>query len=295
LTVEGFTPRGDDDSTSSLNEVGPGYFRTMGMPLVTGREFTESDRLGAPKVAVVNEAFVRHFIGNRNPIGVGVLRGSDSKVKFDTLIVGVVKDARYSSLRDPIPPVYYTPYAQSPRQRSMYFYVRTAIDPAQTASAIRGAVASLDPNLPIVNMRTMQAQLDANMANERLLSMLTGAFAGLATLLAAIGLYGVLAFNVARRTREIGIRMALGASAPQVRRLVVRDVALIIGIGLAAGAWAAAAAGRLIKSVLFETGPADPWIFVSAAAVLAVIALAAAYVPVRRATAVDPMIALRYE
>lgn len=295
MTVDGFTPRGDDDSQSSLNEVGPDYFRTMGMPLVAGREFTENDRVGAPKVAIVNEAFVKHFIGNRNPMGVGVYRGGGSNVKFDTTIVGVVKDARYSSLRDPIPPVYYTPYAQSPRQRSLYFYVRTAIDPVQSASAIRGAVASLDPNLPIINMRTMQAQLDANMANERLLSMLTGAFAGLATLLAAIGLYGVLAFNVARRTREIGIRMALGASAPQVRRLVVREVSVIIGIGLAAGLGAAAAAGQLIQSVLFETKPADPWIFASAAAVLGVIALAAAYVPARRATGVDPMIALRYE
>jgi ABC-type antimicrobial peptide transport system permease subunit len=207
----------------------------------------------------------------------------------------VVKDARYSSLRDPIPPVYYTPFAQSPRQRSMYFYVRTAIDPAQIASAIRGAVASIDPNLPIVNMRTMEAQLDANMATERLLALLTGAFAGLATLLAAIGLYGVLAFNVARRTREIGIRMALGASATQVRGLVVREVAAIIVIGLVVGLGAAYAAGELVKSVLFETAPADPWIFASAAAALGVIALAAAYLPARRATGVDPMIALRYE
>jgi predicted permease len=295
LTVQGFTPRGDSDSDSALNEIAPDYFRTMGVPLVSGREFTDSDRLGAPKVAVVNEAFVRHFIGNRDPIGVGVFRGGGPDVKFDTLIVGVVKDARYSSLRDPIPPVYYTPYAQSPRFRSMYFYVRTALDPAQIGSAIRGAVASLDPNLPIVNMRTMQAQLDANMANERLLSLLTGAFAGLATLLAAIGLYGVLAFNVARRTREIGIRMALGASARQVRALVVREVAAIIVIGLATGLGAAYAAGELVKSVLFETPPADPWIFASAAAALGVIALAAAYVPARRATGVDPMIALRYE
>jgi putative ABC transport system permease protein len=295
MTVEGFTPRGDDDANSSLNEVGPGYFRTMGIPLIAGREFGENDRAGAPKVAIVNEAFVRHFIGNRNPIGVQLMRGSDTRIKYDTTIVGVAKDAHYSSLRDPTPPVYYTPYAQIQRQRSLYFYVRTAIDPAQMASAIRGAVASLDPNLPIVNLRTMQAQLDANMANERLLSLLTGAFAGLATLLAAIGLYGVLAFNVARRTREIGIRMALGAGAAQVRGLVVREVAVIIVVGLAAGLGGAYAAGALIKSMLFETPSADPWIFASAAAALGVIALAAAYVPARRATGVDPMIALRYE
>jgi ABC-type antimicrobial peptide transport system permease subunit len=191
--------------------------------------------------------------------------------------------------------VYYSVYAQARQQRNMNFYIRTAADPLQAASAVRGAVASFDPNLPLVNLRTMQAQIDANVANEWLLSMLTGAFASLATLLAAVGLYGVLAFNVARRTREIGIRMALGAGAAQVRRLVVREVLVIIGIGTAVGLTAAWFAGALVQSVLFGTQPADPWIFASAAAVLAVIALAAAYVPVRRATGVDPMIALRYE
>jgi predicted permease len=295
MTVQGFTSKGDGDDESSFNEIGPDYFRTLGIPLIAGREFTDSDRLGAPKVAIVNEAFVRHFIGNRNPIGVGVFRGGGKDIKFDTFIVGVVKDAKYSTMKEAPPPVYYSASAQSPRQRNMNFYVRTATEPAHLASAIRGAVASLDPNLPIVNLRTMQAQIDANMANERLLSLLTGTFAGLATLLAAIGLYGVLAFNVARRTREIGIRMALGASAPQVRRLVVREVLVIIGLGLATGLAAAWFAGRLIESVLFQTKPADPWIFVSAAAVLGIIALVAAYVPVRRATTVDPMIALRYE
>jgi ABC-type antimicrobial peptide transport system permease subunit len=144
-------------------------------------------------------------------------------------------------------------------------------------------------------MRTLQAQIDANVASERLLSILTGTFAALATLLAAIGLYGVLAFNVARRTREIGIRMALGATTPQVRGLVVREVAVMIGVGMAVGLGSAIAAGRLIESILFETRPADPWILVTAAAILALIALVAAYVPARRATAVDPMIALRYE
>jgi ABC-type antimicrobial peptide transport system permease subunit len=206
-----------------------------------------------------------------------------------------VKDSIYSNMREPAVPVYYSVAAQARQQRSMNFYVRTVADPLQAARAVRGAVGSLDPNLPLVNLRTMQAQIDANVANERLLSMLTGAFAGLATLLAAVGLYGVLAFNVARRTREIGIRMALGAGAAQVRRLVVREVLVIIGIGTVLGLTAAWFAGALVQSVLFGTQPADPWVFASAAAVLGIIALAAAYVPVRRATGVDPMIALRYE
>jgi predicted permease len=292
MTVEGFTPNGDGDDNCRFNEVGPDYFRTVGIPLIAGREFADTDRAGAPKVAVVNEAFVRHFITNRPAIGTQVMRGSDTRIKYDTVIVGVVKDAIYSNMRDPVYPVYYSVAAQA---RNMNFYVRTVTDPLQAVSAVRGAVASFDPTLPLVSLRTMQAQIDANVANERLLSMLTGAFAGLATLLAAVGLYGVLAFNVARRTREIGIRMALGAGVAQVRRLVLREVLIIIGAGTAVGLAAAWFAGALVQSVLFGTQPADPSIFASAAAALGVIALAAAYVPVRRATGVDPMIALRYE
>jgi putative ABC transport system permease protein len=295
MTVEGFTPRTDDDADAFLNEVLPDYFRTLGIPLVAGREFTAADRVGAPKVAIVNEAFVKHFIGTRNPLGVGVLRGGGNNVKFDTFIVGVVKDAHYSAMREPPPPTYYQPYLQGTRQRPLTFYVRTSIDPLQTAGSIRAVVASLDPELPIRNQRTMDAQIESNVASERVLAILTGCFAGLATLLAAIGLYGVLAFNVARRTREIGIRMALGATVPHVRRLVVRDAGVIIGIGLAAGLGAAIVAGRLIASVLFQTSPADPRILASATLVLGLIAIAAAYVPVRRATGVDPVIALRYE
>jgi ABC-type antimicrobial peptide transport system permease subunit len=163
------------------------------------------------------------------------------------------------------------------------------------AGAIRAAVASLDPNLPVVNMRTMQAQIDTNVASERLLSILTGTFATVALLLSAIGLYGVLYHSVVLQQRPIGIRMALGAGAPQVRRLVVREVGLMIGIGMAAGLLSAWAAGRLIESVLFGTTPSDPGVYTTAAGILGLVALAAAYFPARRATGVDPMIALRYE
>jgi predicted permease len=295
MSVEGFTPKGDGDDESYQNEIMPGYFQTLGIPLVMGREIASSDRAGAPKVCVVNEAFVRHFLAGRNPLGVRVLRGSHTPPQFDTEIVGVVKDAHYANMRDAPPPTFYSSYPQTARSRVLTFYVRTAVDPDSISSAIRGAVAAIDSTLPIRNMRTMEEQLDANTANERLLAILTGSFAGLATLLAAIGLYGVLAFNVARRTREIGIRMALGATAPQVRRLVVREAAVIIGCGLAAGLVAAWIAGGLVQSILFQTQPADPWIFASATAVLAMIALAAAYLPVRRASGVNPTVALRYE
>ncbi len=294
LTVEGFTPRGEDDADSSFNAIAPDYFRTLGVPLLTGREFADSDRTGSPKVAIVNEAFVAHFIGSRNPIGVRVYRGGGT-VKPDTTIVGVVKNVRYSDMREPTPPVYYTPYLQSARQGAFTFYVRTLVEPEQTTGSIRAMLASLDPTLPLRYIRTMQQQLDENVASERMLSILTGSFAALATLLAAIGLYGVLAFNVARRTREIGIRMALGADAARVRTLVIREVALMIGVGLAIGVAAAAVSGRLIESVLFGTRPLDPLVFAAAVAILAAIAILAAYVPARRATSVDPMVALRYE
>ena len=294
VTVEGNTPPAEGHADARRNEVGPDYFRTMGIPLIAGREFTPGDRPGGAKAAIVNQALVRAFIGTRNPIGLGVYRGTNtSPITYDTFIVGVVKDSLYRDLRETPQPVWYTASSQSPLQRSMFFYVRTAEDPVRLAGAIRSAVASFDPNLPIVGLQRMQDQLKADVASERLLSLLTGTFAGLATLLAAVGLYGVLAFNVARRTREIGIRMALGAGAAQVRRLMAREVATIVGIGLATGLLAAVLSGRLIQAVLFNTTPADPWVFGAASLLLAGVALVALYVPTRRATAVDPMIALR--
>jgi predicted permease len=295
ITVEGFTPRQDEDADSHLNAVGPGYFRTLGIPLVVGREFTPADHGSAPKVAIVNESFVRHFLAGRNPIGVRMARGAGNNIKLNTTIVGVVKDAKYSDMRETPPRTYYTPYLQSPRQSAMYFYVRTAIEPEHVASSIRREVVALDPNLPIRELKTMRAQIESNMANERLLSMLTGSFAALATLLAATGLYGVLAYSVQRRTREIGIRMALGANAGHVRGLVAREVLLMLAIGGVAGLASAAAVGQFIQSVLFGIKPWDPLVYGSAALVLGVIALGAAYVPTRRAMTVDPMIALRYE
>jgi predicted permease len=295
ITVAGYTPPRDDDADSSFNFVGPDYFRALGIPLVAGREFSPADRRGAPKVAIVNEAFVRHFLGGRDALGQGLARGGGNAIKLDTTIVGVVGDAKYSDMRERPPRVLYFPYMQSEQQTELSFYVRTGIADDRVLPAIRRAVASLDPNLPIRDLRTMEEQIDRNLSNERLLSIMTSGFAGLATLLAAIGLYGVLAYNVARRTREIGIRVALGASSAHVRGLVVREVALLLGIGTALGLGAAAAASRLIQSVLYGTTTWDPFVYLSAAAALGIVALAAAYVPARRATSVDPMVALRYE
>ncbi|MGA3187969.1 MAG: ABC transporter permease [Bryobacteraceae bacterium] len=295
ITVEGYVPSTDDGADSNFDAIGPDYFRTMGTPLIAGREFTPADNLAGPKVAVVNEAFVRHFLANQNPLGHHFALGAGSKVKPDIEIVGVVKDSKYSDMREAPPRAFYIPYCQMKQQNDLYFYVRTAIEPEQIATQIRREVAALDSNLPIRELKTMQNQIEENLIAERMLSSLTGAFAALATVLAAIGLYGVLAYNVSRRTREIGIRMALGAEVGHVRGLVIREVAIMLAIGTAVGLAAAAGAGLLIRSQLYGLPYWDPSVYASAAGILWIIALAAAYIPARRAARVDPMVALRYE
>jgi predicted permease len=292
VTVEGYTSATDAGSDSDYNRIGAGYFRTMGMPLIGGREFTPADNLAGPKVVIVNEAFARQFLPNQNPIGRHMALG-DGKPNME--IVGVVKNAKYSDLKERPPSVFFTPLQQNVHWDLLNFYVRTALDPDHTAPEVRRAVASLDPNLPIHELKTMEAQIEENLFVERILSTLTNAFAGLATLLAAVGLYGILAYNVARRTREIGIRMALGADPAHVRGLVVREVAIMLLAGTVAGVGAAAATGKYVQSFLFAMKPLDAAVYAGAAGLLWLIAMAAAYVPVRRATSVDPMVALRYE
>jgi predicted permease len=295
ITVEGFTPANEDASDTSFNVVGPDYFRTMGIPLVTGREFTDRDTVRAPRVAVVNETFVRHFLAGREPLGRRFGWGVGSGVKPDIEIVGVVRDSKYSSMREAPQPVYYVPYRQGEQHSGLQFYVRTAGDPQALAPAVRTTVAGLDMNIPVRDVKTMRRQIDDNIRADRLLSVFTACFAGLASLLAATGLYGVLAYDVARRTREIGIRLALGARPAQVRGLIVRQVALLLAIGVSAGLAIAAAAGRLLQAVLFGTAPWDLLVYSSALTLVVLMAVVAAYVPARRASSVDPMVALRDE
>jgi predicted permease len=295
VTVEGFTPSDSEASETSFNVVGPNYFRTMGTPLVLGRELTRDDEMAAPKVAVVNEAFARHFLPGRNPVGHRFGFGLGRRVRLDTEIVGVVRDAKYSSVRETPSPVFYVSYRQAPQQRGLHFYVRTSVDPDTVAPLVRRTVSTLAPNVPVRDLKTMRQQIDENVGAERLLSTLTVSFAGMATILAAIGLYGVLAYDVARRTREIGIRMALGARLAQVRGLVMRQVGLTLLIGTAIGLGAAAAAGRVLEAILFGSTPWDPVVYASALGVVVLMACAAAYVPARRASRVEPMVALRDE
>jgi predicted permease len=296
VTVEGFSAQKDGDSTSHLNAIGPDFFRTLGIPLVAGREFTAADNVPtAPRQAIVNESFVRHFLSGGPAIGRRFGRGTGNNTKLDITIIGVAKDAKYSDLRETIPRVFYTPYRHNATLAALNFYLRTAVEPESVIPAIRRELTAIDPDLPLRDLRSMQAQLDSRTSNERLLSRLTGAFGGLATLLAAIGLYGVLAYNVATRTREIGIRVALGAKATDVRWLIVKEVAVMFVVGIVLGVTAAGGVGQLLKGTLFGVRPLEPVVYVSAVAVLGIIALAAAYFPARRATNVDPLIALKYE
>lgn len=296
ITVEGFTPPDEDASDTSFNVVGPDYFRTMGIPLVAGREFTGRDDASAPKVAVVNETFVRQFLAGREPLGRRFGWGVGNRVKPDIEIVGIARDSKYSSMREAPPAVYYVPYRQATQQSGLQFYVRTTTgDPQALAPAVRSTVAAVDPSVPVRDLKTMRRQIEDNVRADRLLSVFTACFAGLASLLGAIGLYGVLAYDVARRTREIGVRVALGAQAAQVRRLVFRQTALVLAVGTAAGLAAAAGAGKLLQAVLFGTVPWDPLVYGSALTLVVLMALVAAYVPARRASSVDPMVALRNE
>jgi predicted permease len=294
VSVQGFAKGPDTDANARFNRVGPGYFRTLGIPLMAGREFTAADVLDAPKVAIVNEAFTKKFGLGRDAVGKR-LSNDGQNAKLDTEIVGVVQDAKYSQVKQKVPPLFFMPYRQDKDVGSMSFYIRTASDPDQLLRAIPGVMARLDPNLPLENLKTMPQQVRENVFLDRMISTLSAAFALLATVLAAVGLYGVLAYTVTQRTREIGLRMALGANARHVRTMVLRQVALMTLVGGIIGVAAAIAIGVSAGSLLFELKGYDPAAIVVSAAVLTVVALGAGYIPAERASRIDPMRALRYE
>lgn len=294
VTVEGIVPEPDTNMNSRRNEVGPEYFRTLGIPLLSGREFTRADALSAPLVAIVNEQFAKKFELGRDAVGKRMgLRGRGGALDME--IVGLARDAKYDQVKQEVPPLFFLPYRQNPELGFLSFYVRTASAPEPFLAAIQRVVAAEDPDLPVENLRTLAMQVEQNVFLDRFLTVLSAAFAGLATLLAAVGLYGVLAYTVARRTREIGLRMALGAAPGRVRGMVLRQVAILTAAGGAFGLLAALALGRLARSMLFELEAHDPAVLAVAAVSLALIALVAGASPAHRASRVEPMRALRYE
>lgn len=296
VSVQGFKADADTDTHSFFNMIGPGYFRTLGVPLLAGREFTRSDVLGAPRVAIVNEQFAKKFNLGRDAVGKRMAQGTGNAVKLEIEIVGLVQDAKYSDVKDAIPPQFFLPYRQvDPPISFMTFYVRTSHDPESTQRSIPGVIARLDPNVPVDNLRTLTQQVRENVFLDRFVTSLSTAFAGLATLLAAIGLYGVLAYTVAQRTREFGLRLALGADPAKLRGMVLGQIGWMVLIGGLVGLGAAVGVGILAQSLLFEIKGYDPVVLVTTGVLLSVIAFAAGYVPALRASKVDPMQALRYE
>jgi predicted permease len=294
VSVEGFKADPDTDVNSRFNEVAPGYFQTLGIPIISGREFTRADAASAQKVVVVNEAFAKKFNLGRDVVGRHM--GNDGRTGPLTMeIVGLVRNAKYSEVRLEIPPLFFQPYRQNPQVGSLTFYVRSAIDPEAMLASVPKAVHKLDANLPVEDLRTMPQQVRENVFLDRFISVLSAAFGGVATLLAAVGLYGVLAYTVSQRTREIGLRMALGAAPEGVRAMVMRQVGVITAIGGAIGLTAALGLGKLSESLLYQLKSWDPIVLGVSAVALTAVSLGAGFIPALRASQVEPMIALRYE
>jgi predicted permease len=294
VVVQGFQAGPDTDVNARFNMIGPDYFRALGIPVLSGREFTRTDNVGAPKVAIVNEAFVKKFNLGRNAVGKRIGTGRRTE-QPDMEIVGVIKNAKYSEVKQEIPPQFFTPYRQDTTVGAINFYVRTSRSSQQLMRTIPAVIKSLDPNLPLENFKSLPQQVQENVYLDRMISTLSAAFAALATLLAAVGLYGVLAYTVTQRTREIGVRMALGADEGRVRGMVLKQVGVMTLIGGLIGLGAAYGLGRAAGSLLFELKGHDPVVFAISAAVLTLVALGAGYLPARRASRVAPMQALRYE
>jgi len=285
--VEGRTPSNSDGaSTDSLS---PGFFRALRIPLAAGREFDARDNAAGAKVAIINQTFAKKYFPGRNPLG---LRVGTSRSHIEFEVAGVARDMAHGSLREAVSPFLYFPYEQHPVDRTVV-YVR-GYGP-QLGPSVRAALRQIDANLPVMDMATMQSRVDRSVSIERSIATLAAGFGLLATLLAAVGLYGVVAYSVARRTVEIGVRVALGAERVDIYRIVLKEVGLLLLVGTAVGLPVALALGKAIESQLYGVKPNDPWLIAAAVVVLTAVALGAAYVPARRAASIDPVRALRGE
>jgi putative ABC transport system permease protein len=296
FTPEGYSLRPGDDTDALYGYIGPNYFSTMGIPLIAGREFSEADAATSPKVCIINEKQAQRFFAGRNPIGLHMTHGSGKLYTDPPMeIVGVVANSKWDDARSDIVPFLYMPYPQDVNLGHLAFYIRTERDPAPMAASLRSLIHRLDSNLPVSNLRTLEEQVSNSMLNDRLVAGLSVSLALLAALLAALGLYGVLAYVVARRTREIGIRIALGGERADILRLVVGQGARLTVVGGAIGVVAALIAARWVATLLFGVTAHDPLTFVAVVVLLALVSGAACYIPAHRAVRVDPTVALKYE
>jgi len=293
--VEGYQAGEDEEMSVGQNNIGPGYFSTMGIPLVEGREFGTSDTAASPKVAIINESMAHRYFANRSPLGAKFTFGAGDKIRPDIEIVGVVKDSKHASVRDKVGPFVCLPYSQFKTLGNITFYVKTTQAPGAVAASSRSEVQRLDGNLPVFDLKTLNAQIDESLFNDKFLTFLSMCFALLAALLASLGLYGVMAYTVTRRTREIGIRMALGATSGTVSWLILREVVVLAIVGLVVGLPAAYGLGKWAESLLFGVKASDPLVFVGAAVLLTTATMLGGYLPSRKAARIDPLVALRCE
>jgi predicted permease len=297
LAIQGYTPKPGEkqgELEAHFNRVGPGFFETLGIPLVLGRTIGGGDTDAAPKVAVVNQTFARKYLSGGSPVGRRF--GGEEKSSGDIEVVGVVGDAKYADLRREVPPTFYVPCFQDVKWLGgLSFEVRTAGNPMMMAPAVRHVAQDLDPNLALFQVRSQVEQTNMTLFQERLFARLTSFFGLLAALLACIGVYGVMAFAAGKRTREIGIRMALGADRGSILVMVLKETAVLLAVGIVVGIVLALEASRLISTLLFGLKPTDPLTIAVAALLMVAAAAFAGYVPARRASRVDPMVALRYE
>ena len=284
--LSGHTDRPDQPEMFHQLVISPGFFETMGMPIRLGRDFTDRDNQAATKVAIINETAARKYFPNENPIGSSSIGGLE--------IVGVLRDAKYDSIRNPVPPTIYVPFLQT-RLPTAIFEVRTAGDPIGAIGAIRETVRKIDPNLPLMNVSTQLEEVDKRLLPERVFAQAYALFGALALLLASIGLFGLMSYSVARRTHEIGIRMALGAQRQDVVRLVMSESMTLVIVGVGIGLAAALAASRLVASLLFGVAATDLMTICAALTVMIIVSATAGYLPARRAARVDPLVALHYD
>ena len=291
--VEGYHPTGEG-AQPHFNSVGEKYFQTLGMRIVQGRAFTTRDTNGAPKVAIVNAKFAKKYFGDTPAIGKHIGLGGDPTTKLDTEIIGVVNDARYENLRKEIPEQVFISAYQG-HSTDSNFYVSYDRDAASAFGTIRSVIHQMEPNVPIANLKTFDRQLEESLISERLTATLGTVFGVLATGLVLIGLYGVMSFVVTRRSREIGIRMALGALQGSVVWIVMREVLILVGGGIAIGLPTAYALARVVRGQLYGIDPGDPMSIALATLLLVAVTCFAGYIPARRAATFDPLRILRYE